>query len=121
MHGVRRLRRWWLVPATLGAAWLCAAALSAEPDSPGPAPPATAVPLAGGQAAPVLNAPDLGELLSKSPAAAGVEVQRRNAISSDPRVRGYRVGQVVTLGDGALFFPAREDLDTAVAKFDPGS
>jgi outer membrane receptor protein involved in Fe transport len=60
-------------------------------------------------------------LLSKSPGATGVEVQRRNAISSDPRVRGYRVGEVVTLGDGALFFPARQDLDTAVAKFDPGS
>jgi outer membrane receptor protein involved in Fe transport len=75
----------------------------------------------GSQASPVLNAPDLGELLSKSAAASGVEVQRRNAIISDPRVRGYRVGEVVTLGDGALYIPARQDLDTAVAKFDPGS
>jgi outer membrane receptor protein involved in Fe transport len=81
----------------------------------------TSVPLAGGQASPVLNAPDLGELLSKSVAASGVEVQRRNVISSDPRIRGYRVGQIVTMGDGAFFFPARQDLDTAVAKFDPGS
>ena len=84
-------------------------------------PVAASVNLAGGQAAPVLNAPDLGELLSKSPSAAGVEVQRRNAVSSDPRIRGYRVGQFDTLGDDALFFPARQDLDTAVAKFDPGS
>lgn len=81
----------------------------------------SSVPLAGGQASPVLNSPDLGELLSKSPSAAGVEVQRRNAISSDPRIRGYRVGQIVTMGDGAFFFPARQDLDTAIAKFDPGS
>jgi outer membrane receptor protein involved in Fe transport len=69
----------------------------------------------------VLNAADLGELLSKSVSAAGVEVQRRNAIISDPRIRGYRVGQMVTIGDGAFFFPARQDLDTAIAKFDPGS
>lgn len=81
----------------------------------------SSVALAGGSAAPVLAAPDLGELLSKSVAASGVEIQRRNAIASDPRIRGYRVGQVVTLGDGALFFPARQDLDTAIAKFDPGS
>ena len=69
----------------------------------------------------MLNAPDLGEILSKSPSAAGVEVRRRNAVSSDPRIRGYRVGEFETLGDGAWFFPARQDLDTAVAKFDPGS
>jgi outer membrane receptor protein involved in Fe transport len=81
----------------------------------------TSVSFAGANAAPTLAAPDLGELLSKSPAAAGVEVQRRNAVSSDPRIRGYRVGQSVTLGDEALFFPARQDLDTAVAKFDPGT
>jgi outer membrane receptor protein involved in Fe transport len=84
------------------------------------APTGASVPV-GSQASPVLNAPDLGELLSKSAAASGVEVQRRNAIVSDPRIRGYRVGEVVTLGDGALFIPARQDLDTAVAKFDPGS
>ena len=60
-------------------------------------------------------------MLSKSPSAAGVDVQRRNAVESDPRIRGYRVGQFATLGDDALFMPARLDLDTAVAKFDPGS
>ena len=43
------------------------------------------------------------------------------SLSSDPRIRGYRVGQIVTMGDGAFFFPARQDLDTAIAKFDPGS
>jgi iron complex outermembrane receptor protein len=84
-------------------------------------PVSSILPLAGANAAPVLNAPDLGEILSKSPSAAGVEVQRRNAVSSDPRIRGYRVGQFLTLGDDALFFPARQDLDTAVAKFDPGT
>lgn len=89
-------------------------------DTAGAGGQASSVPLAS-QGSTVLNAPDLGELLSKSPAAGGVEVQRRNAVSSDPRVRGQRTGQVVTLGDGAFFFPARQDLDTAVAKFDPGS
>ena len=84
-------------------------------------PAGASVALAGGAAAPVLNAPDLGELLSKSPSAAGVEVQRRNAVISDPRIRGYRVGEFFTLGDEAMFFPARQDLDTAIAKFDPGS
>jgi iron complex outermembrane receptor protein len=84
-------------------------------------PVAASVSLAGGGAAPVLNAADLGEILNKSPSAAGVEIQRRNAISDDPRIRGYRVGQFETLADDALFIPARQDLDTAIAKFDPGS
>jgi outer membrane receptor protein involved in Fe transport len=83
-------------------------------------PTGTSVALAG-QASPVAGSSDLSELLSKSPSAAGVEVQRRNAIISDPRVRGERVGQVVTYGDGGLFFPARQDLDVAISKFDPGS
>lgn len=82
---------------------------------------ATSVNTAGGQTASTLNAPDVGDLLARSAQATGVEVQRRNALSTDPRVRGYRVGQLVTMGDGAFFFPARQDIDTAISKFDPSS
>ncbi len=106
--------------ATAGLGGDVGASTAPRADTAGAGGQASSVPLAN-QGSTVLNAPDLGELLSKSVAAGGVEVQRRNAVSSDPRIRGERVGQVVTIGDGAFFFPARQDLDTAVAKFDPGS
>ncbi|MFO0938003.1 MAG: TonB-dependent receptor [Gemmataceae bacterium] len=77
-------------------------------------------PPAAGNAAPAsLNAPDLSGLLSKSDAATGVEVQQRNAIVSDPRVRGLRTGQYLSTGDGAPFSPARLDLDTPISKISP--
>ena len=66
-----------------------------------------------------LNATDLGGLLSKSDSAGGVEVQRRNAIVNDPRIRGLRNGQFYSVGDGAPYFPGRIDLDTPISKFDP--
>jgi outer membrane receptor protein involved in Fe transport len=69
----------------------------------------------------VRNAPDVGDLLSRSAAGTGVEIQYRSGVISDPRVRGYHVGQLVTYGDGGYYLPARQDLDTAVSKFDPGS
>ena len=81
----------------------------------------TSITGAGGVAGAALGAPDVGELLTKSPTSVGVEVQRRNAIVGDPRIRGYRAGQYLTYGDGGLFVPARLDLDTAVSKFDPGT
>jgi len=84
---------------------------------------AAGISLAGANASPTLNAPDLGEILSKSPSAAGWS--KSNAampVSSDPRIRGYRVGQFRNSRRRRhCFFPARQDLDTAVAKFDPGS
>lgn len=61
---------------------------------------------------------DVGSLLGKSISAAGVEVQHRNPIVSDPRVRGYRTGQLNTQADGAYWIPARQDLDTIVSKLD---
>lgn len=64
---------------------------------------------------------DVGSLLGKSIGAAGVEVQRRNPIVTDPRVRGYRVGQLNTQADGATWIPARQDLDTIVSKLDSTS
>jgi iron complex outermembrane recepter protein len=75
----------------------------------------------GGAGAAAVNAQDVGEFLTKSSNSGGIDIQQRNAISSDPRVRGYRVGQLVTLGDGAFFFPVRQDLDTAISKFDPST
>ncbi len=74
---------------------------------------------AGSQPTQALNASDLGGLLSKSDQATGVEVQRRNAISSEPRVRGLRNGQYLALGDGVPYYPGRLDLDTPVSKFYP--
>jgi iron complex outermembrane receptor protein len=80
----------------------------------------TGAPVAGGgQPTQALNASDLGGLLGKSDQATGVEIQRRNAISSDPRVRGLRNGQYLALGDGVPYFPGRLDLDTPVSKFYP--
>ncbi|HVK19465.1 MAG TPA: TonB-dependent receptor, partial [Fimbriiglobus sp.] len=123
--------------AEAGGGSAAAAALSGAPPSPTTATsgaseapraevaPASAVTTsitgAGGVAGAALGAPDVGELLSKSPTSVGVEVQRRNAIVGDPRIRGYRTGQYLTYGDGGLFVPARLDLDTAAAKFDPGT
>jgi outer membrane receptor protein involved in Fe transport len=61
---------------------------------------------------------DVGDLLGKTESVTGVSVQQRNPIINDPRPRGYHVGQVLTWMDGAFFFPARQDLDTAVSKID---
>lgn len=67
------------------------------------------------------NASDVSSLISKSEEGRGVEVQQRNAIVSDPRVRGLRNGQYLATGDGATFYPARLDLDSPVSKFTPGA
>jgi len=64
---------------------------------------------------------DIGNILQTSTGAAGVEFQQRSPIANDPRIRGFRVGQIVTYGDGGFFFPARQDLDTAINKFDPST
>jgi iron complex outermembrane receptor protein len=76
---------------------------------------------AGGAAAAAQNATNSADLLARSPASVGVEVQRRNSIVADPRVRGLRSGQYSSTADGGLFLPARLDLDTPIGKFDPGS
>lgn len=109
------------------------------PDLPAPAPatpagatttPPTSTPAPATSVAPQTNLSagniaaqgvgDLGNILNNSPAVTGVEVQRRNAAVADPRVRGFRTGQLVNYGDWGFFFPARLDLDTAISKFDPG-
>jgi outer membrane receptor protein involved in Fe transport len=76
-----------------------------------------AINVSGGQSQP-RAASDVGDLLGKSNDATGVELQRRSPVITDARIRGQHVGQVVTWSDGGFFFPARQDLDTAVSKYD---
>ncbi|HMP15974.1 MAG TPA: TonB-dependent receptor plug domain-containing protein, partial [Gemmatales bacterium] len=61
---------------------------------------------------------DVGDFLAKSEEALGFEVQRRSPIVTDPQIRGYRAGQLVTYLDGGWAYPARLDLDTIVSKID---
>lgn len=96
--------------------------LPPAPDvGPRPLPELPADVVVGGQAAAFYNASDVGSLLDRSDAALGVEVQHRTPAYSDPRVRGYRASQIATWGDHGYFEPARQDLDTAVSKFDANS
>jgi hypothetical protein len=64
---------------------------------------------------------DAGELLHNSNSVQSVEVQRRSPVSLDPRIRGYHVGQIYMEADGAMWVPARQDLDTIVSKLDPST
>lgn len=64
---------------------------------------------------------DAGDLLGRSNSAPGVYVQRRNPIITSPYIRGYGVGQYITQMNGAYWFPARQDLDTALSKIDSAS
>ena len=59
---------------------------------------------------------DVGNLIRKSPAALGVNVQQRNPIVSEPRVRGGRIGSLHA--SGSHWIPARLDLDTMMSKID---
>ena len=98
---------------------------SAPPASTPPAAPAggTAASLSGatGQAGQALAAPSVADVIAKSQTTTGVEVQRRNAVVADARIRGLRAGQYAATGNWGTFLPARLDLDTAVSKFDPSS
>lgn len=90
------------------------------PSSPA-ADPTTSIAVAANQAPQVLNASDLGQLLSKSSASTGVQFQQRNPLVFDPRIRGLRNTQYMLYGDSAFYSPVRLDLDTPVTRFDPGS
>src|SRR2546428_7648550 len=74
----------------------------------------------GGSAAQVLSSTDAGDLLRKSESAVGVETQRRSPIANESRIRGYHLGELDTVADGAVWFPARLDLDTFLSKIDSG-
>ena len=94
---------------------------ASDNQSTGPGAVGGASVIPGGTGAQAVNATDAARLLTNSTASTGVEIQQRNPIQSDPRVRGYRVPQLVTWGNYSFFLPARLDLDTAVDKFDPTS
>jgi len=59
---------------------------------------------------------DAGNLLGQTPAANGVETQKRSPVVTDPRVRGNRVGRLAA--SGSYWVPARLDLDTMLSKID---
>jgi outer membrane receptor protein involved in Fe transport len=48
-----------------------------------------------------------------------VKVQQRSPVAFNPHIRGYNVNQIYTSGDGALWIPVREDLDSMLSKIDP--
>lgn len=59
---------------------------------------------------------DAGNLLGRTPAANGVDTQKRSPVVTDPRVRGNRVGRLAA--SGSYWVPARLDLDTMLSKID---
>ena len=67
----------------------------------------------------ILGSSETAEILQESNSVQTVEVQRRSPIDFDPRIRGFRAGQVYTQSDGAFWFPARQDLDSIMSKLDP--
>jgi len=62
------------------------------------------------------GATDAGNLIGKSVSMRGLNVQRRNPIVTEARIRGSRVGS--TPASGSFWVPARMDLDTALSKID---
>jgi outer membrane receptor protein involved in Fe transport len=65
------------------------------------------------------GSPEAGAILADAPGNEMVRAQRRSPVSFDPRIRGYRTGQIYGQADGALWRPAREDLDTMLSKLSP--
>jgi outer membrane receptor protein involved in Fe transport len=68
----------------------------------------------------VLATTDPAQLLQESSVVQTVNTQRRNPISFDPHVRGFRFGQIYAQGDGQYWTPVRQDLDSMLSKIDPG-
>lgn len=65
------------------------------------------------------NASTIGSLLDESSTIQTISAQRRSPVSFDPRVRGFHGGQIYTQGNGELFFPVRQDLDSMLSKLEP--
>ena len=59
---------------------------------------------------------DSGNLVGKSMSVRGVATQQRTPVTTDTRIRGERVGQV--LASGSYWAPVRMDLDTMMSKID---
>lgn len=60
---------------------------------------------------------DAGGLLRKSSSTSNVHGQMRSPVSTEPRIRGDRLGRL--LASGSYWIPARQDLDTMISKIDP--
>lgn len=73
--------------------------------------------ISGGEAS-TRNTTDVGSLLGKSTSNPGVYIQQRSPIISDPRIRGFRIGQYLAQADGAVWYPARSDIDSILSKVD---
>jgi iron complex outermembrane receptor protein len=64
-------------------------------------------------------APSPGAVLQDDPNIQTVNVQRRSNVDFDPRIRGYRDGQILTYGSGAYITAVRPDLDSMLGRIDP--
>ena len=62
---------------------------------------------------------DLVDAVQESDSVQALSSQRRSSASFDPRIRGYRFGQIYTDADGGFWIPGREDLDTPLSMIDP--
>lgn len=80
--------------------------------------PETSSSVVGGAEAIGRQTSDAGDLLKKSIGAPGVSTRFVSPYANDVRVRSFHVGQVANYADGGYFFPARDDLDTALSKID---
>jgi len=65
-----------------------------------------------------LASTDVGGLMEDSGGTANVMIFTRSPVSNEPRIRGYRYGQMRSTVNGASMFPIRPDLDTALSRID---
>lgn len=70
------------------------------------------------QTASLIAAPETGTILRDAGPSNSVTLQRRNTVSYDPHVRGFRYGQVLSRV-GGVWSPVRPDLDSPISKLDP--
>jgi iron complex outermembrane recepter protein len=66
----------------------------------------------------LLASPETASILRDAGPSNAVTVQRRNSVSYDPHVRGFRYGQVLSRVAG-VWSPVRQDLDSPISKLDP--
>ncbi|MCC6494117.1 MAG: TonB-dependent receptor [Pirellulales bacterium] len=70
------------------------------------------------QAANLMAPPETATILRDSGPTNAVTLQRRNPVSYDPHVRGFRYGQILSRV-GGVWSPVRQDLDSPISKLDP--
>lgn len=75
---------------------------------------------ATGADAAIQGGTDTAQVLSQAGNVQNVEVQRRNPVTFDPHIRGYKAGQIYAQANGVYWMSARPDLDTMLNKIDPG-